>query len=150
MERALTLEWQCRWRASETGRQYFGVFERIGGGGWHPEDAGAAQRQDITLVARFLTGHYHLGPWSPSRDPDELDLCPLCGAVYSQHHVIFECSALDSVRQHTLGLVLGRRGGGLTGLAQSACAPLGRFLHVVRDEVSRVLAEPIESGEVLE
>ena len=145
IERALSAECIRRWRASETGRQLFSVFPHAGGGGWYPEDADVARRQDITIVARFLTGHYHLGPWAPTRDPDEYELCPLCGETYSREHLIFDCEALDHVRCDILGSVLGRSPGGLTWLARSACAPLGRFLLCARDEVSRCLEESTES-----
>ena len=145
VERALTTEWNRRWRASETGRQLFTVLHRVGGG-WHPDDADVARRQDLTLVARFMTGHYHLGPWAPTRDPDELELCPLCGEIYSREHLILECLFLDPVRRDILGPVLGSREVGLAWLTRSACAPLGRFLRVARDEVSMCLEEPVELG----
>jgi hypothetical protein len=148
VERALSTECSRRWRASETGRQLFSVFTHAGGGGWHPDDADVARRQDLTIVARFLTGHYHLGPWAPTRDPDEFELCPLCGDIYSREHLIFDCESLDHVRRDTLGSVLGRSSRGLAWLARSACAPLGRFLLSARDEVSRCLEESTESGEV--
>ena len=102
------------------------------------------RRQDITLVARFMTGHYHLGPWAPTRDPKELELCPLCGVPYSREHLIFECTFLDPVRQAILGQVLGRGGRGLAWLIQSACGPLGHFLRVARDVVSSHLEETVE------
>ena len=116
VDRALRTEWHLRWRASETGRQLFTVFQHVGGGEWHPDDAALARRQDLTLVARFMTGHYHLGPWAPTHDPDELELCPLCGAPFFREHLIFECTFLDPVRQTTLGQVLGRGGRGLAWL----------------------------------
>ena len=144
VDRALLMEWHLRWRASETGRQLFTVFQHVGGGGWHPDDAATVRRQDFTLVARFMTGHYHLGPWAPTRDPEELELCPLCGASYSQEHLIFECTFLDPVRQATLGQVLGRGGRRLAWLIQSACGPLGHFLRVARDVVSSHLEETVE------
>ena len=148
VERALSTEILRRWRASETGRQLFSVFPIAGGGGWHPDDADVARRQDLTMVARFLTGHYHLGLWAPIRDPDELELCPLCGDIYSREHLIFDCESLVHVRRDILGSVLGRSYGGLAWLARSACAPLGRFLLIARDEVVRCLDESTELGEV--
>ena len=130
IERALAVECSLRWRASETGRQLYSVFPHAGGGGWHPDDADVARQQDLTMVARFLTGHYHLGPWAPIRDPNEFELCPLCGDIYSREHLIFECESLDPVRRDILGPVLGRSTRGLAWLARSACAPLGRFLLI--------------------
>ena len=106
-----------------------------------------ARRRDLTIVAHFLTGHYHLGDWTPTRDPDEYELCPLCGDLYSREHLIFECEPLDHVRRDILGSVLGRCSGGLAGLARLACAPMGRFLLIVRDEVSRCLDESTAQGE---
>ena len=141
VERALSAEILRRWRASETGRQLYSVFPRASEGGWLPDDADVARRRDLTIVARFLTGHYHLGDWTPTRDPDEYELCPLCGDLYSREHLIFECEPLDHVRRDILGPALGRCSGGLAGLARLACAPMGRFLLIVRDEVSRCLDE---------
>ena len=122
IERALLAECIRRWRISETGRQLFSVFPHAGGGGWYPEDADVARRQDISIVACFLTGNYHLGPWAPARDPDEFEFCPLCGEAYSREHLIFDCKTLDHVRCDVLGSILGRSSGSLAWLTRSACA----------------------------
>ena len=100
------------------------------------------------MVACFLTGHYHLGPWAPTRDPDEFELCPLCGETYSREHLIFDCETLDHVRCDILGSVLDRSSGDLAWLTRSACAPLGRFLLSARDEFSRCFEESTESEAV--
>ena len=44
VDRALLLEWHLRWRASETGRQLFTVFQHVGGGGWHPDNVAIARQ----------------------------------------------------------------------------------------------------------
>ena len=71
VQNALLGEWQRRWKVSEIGGQLRDVLGFVAGG-WHPVDAAEATRVDITIVARFLTGHFHIGDWSPAWDRDVL------------------------------------------------------------------------------
>ena len=126
---ALYGEWQMRWTVSETGGQLRDVLGFITGG-WHPEDAAVATRADITIVARFLTGHFHIGDWSPAWDQDVLQNCPFCGEEYFREHLVWDCPMLESVRETTVESMRDR-GEGLRGLARSSCALLGRFLRII-------------------
>ena len=102
-------------------------------GGWHPEDAATATRADITMVARFLTGHFHIGDWSPAWDLETLQDCPFYGEEYFREHLVWDCPILDSVRDTTVGSIGADRRGGLTLLARSGSALLGRFLRTIGD-----------------
>ena len=131
IQEALHREWKQRWTISETGGQLRDVLGFVTKG-WHPEDAAAATRADITMVARFLTGHFHIGDWSPAWDLDVLQDCPFCGEDYSRKHLVWECPILEPVRDMTLGSIGANRvEEGLTLLARSGCALLGKFLRMV-------------------
>ena len=60
IEKARLREWQQRWSLTMIGRQLFDIMGTIGSG-WLPRDTVDAMREDWAKVARFLTGHYHLG-----------------------------------------------------------------------------------------
>ena len=141
---ALLNEWQKRWIGTETGRQLFDVMGRVGGG-WLPRDALVARREDWTRVARFLTGHYHLGNWSPSRDKDIDERCPLCLEAFSREHLIWDCQTLDMVRIATLGQFLDRERWNLARLIWVGSAPLGRFLRGVHEVFGRLCDESLVS-----
>ena len=52
---------------------------------------------EIVLVACYMADHYHLGPFEiPCKD--ELEDCPLCGELYLEDHFIYDCAALQDVR----------------------------------------------------
>ena len=104
---------------------------------WLPDDADVVRRADLTLVAHFMTGHYHFGDWSPAWDPEEYEICPLCGGEYSRAHIVWECERVAEERRAHLGQILDHKGGDLSWLVRFGCLPLGRFLRVVRDLVMR-------------
>ena len=76
----------------------------------------------MVLVAHYMMGHCHLGPFDIPRE-DELEDCPLCGELYLQDHFIYDCVALRDVRVRWLD-VGGRGIGDLQGLAGSVAAML--------------------------
>ena len=96
IEEALEAEWQRRWRSAGTGRTLFALMERVGQP-WTPEDASRCGRMEMVLVARYLTGHCHLGSFAIPHD-DALEDCPLCGELYLEDHFIYDCTALHDVR----------------------------------------------------
>ena len=76
------------------------------------QDALEARREDWTRVVMFLTEHYHLRNWSPSRDMD-MDMderCPLYLEPVSHEHLVWDCKRLEIVRRATLGRFLDRDG----------------------------------------
>ena len=52
---------------------------------------------EMVLVARYMMGHCHLGPFAIPHE-DELEDCPLCGELYLEDHVIYDYVALHDVR----------------------------------------------------
>ena len=46
-----------------------------------PKDTSCCGRMEMVLVACYMTGHCHLGPFEIPRE-DELADCPLCGELY--------------------------------------------------------------------
>ena len=76
IDEALMAEWQRRWRSANTGRTLFGLLARVGEL-WMPEDASCSGRMEMVLVARYMTGHCHLGPFEIPRE-DELEDIALC------------------------------------------------------------------------
>ena len=100
-----------------------------------------ARREDWTRVARFLTRHYHLGNWSPSRDKDIDERCPLCLESFSREHLIWDCEKLDMVRSATLGQFSDRERWNLARLSWVGSAPLGRFLRGAHEVFGRLCDE---------
>ena len=98
-----------------------------------PEDASCSGRIEIVLVARYMMGHYHLGPFEIPRE-DELEDCPLCGELYLEDHFIYDCVALRDIQVRWLD-VGGRGIGDLWGLVWQRCSRLGIFLRVVRERL---------------
>ena len=90
-----------------------------------PEDASCSGRMEMVLVACYMTGHCHLGPFEIPRE-DELEDCPLCGELYLEDHFIYDCVALRDVRDRWLD-VGGRGIGDLRGLVWQRCSRLGTF-----------------------
>ena len=66
---------------------------------------------EMVHVARYTTGHCHLGPFEIPRE-DELEDCPLCGELYLEDHFIYDCAALRDVRVRWLDV--GGRGIGVS------------------------------------
>ena len=95
VDRALRLELQRSWEASDRGRMLYEVLPRVGRE-WQPLDIDRVPRRGVTLVARFLTGHCHLGGFSLPWDPLESVPCPLCGGEFSREHLLWECSAVSA------------------------------------------------------
>ena len=60
VDRALRLELQRSWEASDRGRMLYEVLPRVGRE-WQPLDIDRVPRRGVTLVSRFLIGHCHLG-----------------------------------------------------------------------------------------
>ena len=118
------------------GRQFFDVMRSVGDG-WLPRDALEARREDWTRVARFLTRHYHLGNWSPSRDMDIDERCPLYLEAFSQERLIWFCKRLETVRRASLGRFSDRNGWIIARLIWIRSAPLGRFLRGVHEFFGR-------------
>ena len=90
-------------------RQLLNVMRSVGDG-WLPKDALEVRQEDWTRVARFLIGHYHLGNWSPSRDMDIDERCPMCLETFSQEHLVWDCKKLETVRRATLEWFLDQDG----------------------------------------
>ena len=98
-----------------------------------PEDTSCNGRMEMVLVACYMMGHCHLGPFEIPRE-DELDDCPLCGELYLEDHFIYDGVALRDVQVRWLDV--GDRGiGGSQGLVWQRCSRLGTFLRVVRERL---------------
>ena len=100
---------------------------------WMPEDASCSGQMEMVLVACYMTGHCHLGPFEIPCE-DGLEDCPLCGELYLEDHFIYDCVALHDVWARWLD-VAGRGIGNLWGLAWQWCSRLGTFLCVVRERL---------------
>ena len=84
-------------------------------------------------MARYLTGHCHLGSFAIPHD-DALEDYPLCGELYLEDHFIYDCTALRDVRDRWLDV--GSEGiGELQGLVWQHCSRLGTFLRIVRERL---------------
>ena len=100
---------------------------------WALEDASACSRMEMVLVARYMTGHCHLGPFATPRD-DALEDCPLCGELHLEDHFIYGCLALRDLRVRWLD-VRGQGIGDLRELVWQRCSHLGTFLRAVRERI---------------
>ena len=99
-----------------------------------PEDIARCCRPEMVQVARFMTGHCHLGNFClPQEDASED--CPLCGEPYSRIHFLSECEALGDLRSQWLA-PSAWGWGGLRGLVWHDCFRFGRFLMGVWDLIS--------------
>ena len=95
VDRGLRLELQWSWEASDHDRLLYEVFPRVGRE-WQPLDIDWVPRRGVTLVARFLTGHCHLGGFSLPWDSLESVPCPLCGGEFSREHLLWECLVVSA------------------------------------------------------
>ena len=84
IDEALVVEWQRRWCSANTGHTLFVLLDRAGEP-WMLEDANCCGRMEMVLVAHYMTGHCHLGPFEIPRE-DELEDSPLCGELYLDDH----------------------------------------------------------------
>ena len=105
-------------------------FEDIGEP-WVPEDVHHCRRQEMVQVARFMTGHCHLGSFCILWENYSED-CLLCGELYSRVHFLTECVALSDLRSRWLVPSAWGRSG-LQGLVWRDCSRFGHFLLGVRD-----------------
>ena len=126
------VEWQCRWRLANICRTLFASLDRVGEP-WMPEDASCCGWMEMVLVARYMTGHCHLGPFEIPRE-DELEDCPFCGELYLEDHFIYDCAALRDLQVRWLD-VGGRGIGDLRGLVWQRCSWLGTFLRVMHEQL---------------
>ena len=127
VDQALRLELQRSWEASDHGRMLYEVLPRVGRE-WQPVDIDWVPSRGVTLVARFLTGHCHLGGFSLPWDPLESVPCPLCGGEFSREHLLWECSAVSAQREEFLSQGLEIQGIDLGCLAHLSVGSLSRFL----------------------
>ena len=118
---------------ADTGRFLHDLFEDAGEA-WMPEDIAHCRRPEMVQVARFMTGHCHLGNFCLPQE-DHSEDCPLCGEPYSRIHFLTECEALADLRSQWLAPSAWGRGG-LWGLVWHDCFRFGRFLMGVRDLIS--------------
>ena len=131
IDRALRQEWQRRWSSSEMGAALREVLPEIGAT-WAPEDAGRGSRWDLTMTARFFTGHCHLGPFqTPWHDDEDLVGCPFCGDSFSRVHLVWECRGVAVERERCLSGILPVVVGDWTVLGARGAFRLGHFLRSV-------------------
>ena len=94
--------------------------------------AGSEYTWDITLAARFFTGHCHLGtfqtPWHEDEDGVE---CPFCVETFTRVHLVWECRGVTDEREGCFGGTLPIRAGEWSVLLGRGAARLGRFLRTV-------------------
>ena len=55
---------------------------------------------EVLVLARYAVGGFASGAMKAKWDGGEENDCPLCGAVDSKHHRLFQCPATESVRSH--------------------------------------------------
>ena len=135
IDRALHAEWQRRWRSSTQGAALREVLPRVGTP-WRQEEATvrSGSTWDFTLVARFFTGHCHLGSFQPPwHEHEDLASCPFCDEVFTRAHLVWECRGVTDVRHACLGELLPDSDDfvGWAHLLGSRAAGLVRFLRSV-------------------
>ena len=132
IDRALREEWQRRWRTSTQGAALREVLPRVGAQWRLEETTGSESLWDITLVARFFTGHCHLGtfhtPWHEDEDGVE---CPFCAEAFSRAHLVWECHGVSAEREMCFGGTLPDCFGEWSRLLGRGAIRLGRFLRTV-------------------
>ena len=136
IDRALLFEWRVRWRTAATGAALREAFPVVGHE-WRPVDAGVGDRLDLTVAARFLVGHCHLGSFRVPWDEDEWEPCPLCGEDFTRAHLVWECRAVTQEREHLLGSAGSVREGDWRWLARFRGSRLGGFVRSVSRLVER-------------
>ena len=62
------------WRSANTGHTFFALVDHAGEP-WMPEDASCYGWMEMVLVAHYMMGHCHLGPFEIPCE-DELKDCP--------------------------------------------------------------------------
>ena len=131
VDSALRLELQRSWAVSDRGRMLHVVIPRVGME-WQPWDIDQVPRRGVTLVARFLTGHCHLGVFSIPWDPLERISCPLCGGDFSREHLLWNCTTVSEQREEFLSRGAEVWGEDLGRLAHLGLGSLSRFLLAIR------------------
>ena len=92
-------EWLHRWDTGNTGRAMYAEMTKP-----NLSDAiNNLNRQDQCTIFQFRTGHcklnYHINRFNPEHPP----LCRNCPSPYeSVHHVLFDCQALQEIRNKLL------------------------------------------------
>ena len=139
IDRALRKEWQRRWQTSTQGVALRAVLPRVGVQWRLEEAAGLGSTWDLTLVARFLTGHCHLGTFQPPWHEDEDWVeCPFCDVAFTRIHLVWECRGVIDERTRCLGGTLPDHVGDWSILLRRGAARLGRFLRMVGLLIDRV------------
>ena len=132
IDRALREEWHRRWRTSTQGAALREVLPRVGAQWRLAEATGSASTWDITLAARFFTGHCHIGtfqtPWHEDEDWVE---CPFCAEAFTRAHLVWECQGVAAERERCFGGTLPNSVGEWSMLLGHRTARLGRFLQAV-------------------
>ena len=131
VNKALGLELQMSWEASDHGKMLYKVLPRVGRG-WQPLDIDWVPRRGVTLVARFLTVHCHLGSFTLLWDPLESVSCLLCYEEFSLEHLLWGCSIASEQREDFLIQGLEIWGKDLGGLAHLSVGSLSRFLLTIQ------------------
>ena len=92
---------------------------------------------DITLAARFFTGHCHLGDFQlPWHEHEDAVHCPFCDEPFTRAHLVWECCGVHAERDEYLGGMLPRDVSWSILLGRGAMR-LGRFLRIVGLMVDR-------------
>ena len=131
MDTALWLELQQSWESSDRGQSLYEVTSRVGRE-WQPFDTDRVPQRDVTLVARFLTGHCHLGFFSLPWDPLGRVACPLCCRDFTREHLLWDCPKVRLQREEILGHVVEEGGKDLGWFSCSGFGLLRRFLRAIR------------------
>ena len=122
---------QWSWVVSGRGRMLHEVIPRVGME-WQPWDIDQVPRRGVTLVARFLTGHSHIGGFSKPCYPWERISCPLCGGDFSREHLLWNCTLVSQQREEFLSRGAEVWGEDLGRLAHLGLGSLSRFLLAIR------------------
>ena len=88
VSRGLVAEWQRTWTNTECGQALKALLPTVREQ-WraHP----SLTRGQATLLARFMTGHCHLGRFSlPWHEEEDMIMC-VCRELFSRHHLCFKC-----------------------------------------------------------
>ena len=98
-----------------------------------PKDVHHCYWLEMVQVARFMTGHCHLGTFRILRE-NYSEGCPLCGEPFSHVHCVTECVALTDLQSRWLAS-FAWGWSGLRGLVWHDCSQFGHFLLGVRDPI---------------
>ena len=87
VDRGLVAEWQRTWPHTERGQALKALLPSVREQ-WRAHES--LTRCQATMLARFMTGHYHLGRFAlPWHEEDDMAPCA-CGELFSRHHLYFE------------------------------------------------------------